>query len=111
MYIEECWNFDKNIAKYLRSFHATVNMHFSTFTHVRQIYLLITFVMHFKKNFFNGFQISMKFWVFLIPHNNTFSNFVAKRAKNGSKNQKTYLVNFVLDFNIAPTTGHGFFIL
>ncbi len=31
--------------------------------------------------------------IFLLGHISTFSNFEAKRAKNGSKNQKTYIVN------------------
>ena len=43
-----------------------------------KIVLLITFFGAFFNNFFNGFEIS---------------NFEAKRAKNGSKNQKMYFVN------------------
>ncbi len=42
--------------------------------------------------FLVSFQIFFKnffFWVILV----LFGNFEAKRAKNGSKNQKTYLVN------------------
>ncbi len=41
---------------------------------------LISLFIFFKKKFF---------WVII----STFKNFVAKRAKNGSKNQKTYFVN------------------
>jgi hypothetical protein len=36
-------------------------------------------------------------------------NFEAKRAKNGSKNQKTYFV-CVLDFSFAPIKGSVFLI-
>ncbi len=76
-----------------------------TFTHVRQIVLLVTF---FFVNFFKTFSTDSKsawnsaffdthieffnkkiFWVILA----LFANFEAKCAKNGSKNKKTYFVN------------------
>jgi hypothetical protein len=74
---------------------------FSSFTHVRQTCFAYNFfLVHFLKNFLNGFEISMKFCVFWyllwffykfslkIILVSTFSNFEAKRAKNGSKNNK-----------------------
>jgi hypothetical protein len=41
-----------------------------------------------------------------------FENFEAKRAKNGSKNQKNVFGKCVLDFNFAPIKGlcSSFFI-
>jgi hypothetical protein len=52
------------------------------------------------KNFFNGFEISVKFCVFrylfnlkkknFLGHISSFSNFEAKRAKNCSKKRKTF---------------------
>jgi hypothetical protein len=54
---------------------------FSTDSNQREILrFLIPFLIFFPKNFFE---------VILV----LFSNFEAKRAKNGSKNQKTYFVN------------------
>ncbi len=73
-------------------------------------------------NFFNGFEISVKFWFFFTPFLIfckkkifcvifvLFSNFEAKRAKNGSKNQKSLFGKCVLDFNFAPIKGSVFFI-
>ncbi len=68
---------------------------FSTFTHFRQTCFAYNFFGVPLKNFFNGFEISMKFCVFdLKKLVRLFSNFEAKRAKNGAKNgaknQKTY---------------------
>jgi hypothetical protein len=68
-----------------------------------KLVLLVTFFVPFY-NFFNGFEISVKFCVFDIIfyffQKNIFwvilalcANFAAKCAKNGSKNQKTYFVN------------------
>jgi hypothetical protein len=70
---------------------------FSTFTHVHQTCFAFNFFVHFKKTF-KGFDISMSafydnrfdkkklFKVILV----LLSNFEAKSAKNGAKNQKTY---------------------
>jgi hypothetical protein len=69
-----------------------------TFTHVRQIFLLKTFFGAFFYNFFDGFEASLKFYVFYIFFDflciilALFANFETDRAKNGSKNQKTYFV-------------------
>jgi hypothetical protein len=43
-----------------------------------------------NSTFFYTFFLSKKIFV---GHISTFSNFQAKRAKNGAKNQKTYDVN------------------
>ena len=45
-----------------------------------------------------------------LGHISTFSNFEAKRARNGSKNQKNVFSKCVLDFNFAPIKGSVFFI-
>ncbi len=96
---------------------------FSTFTHVRQTcfaYNFITFFGAFFNNFFNGFEISVKFCVFLhlfdfFPKKIVyvilvlFSNFEAKRAKNGSKIKKYVFCKCVLEFNFAPIKGSIFF--
>jgi hypothetical protein len=69
-----------------------------------KLVLLITFFCAFFHNFFNGFEISVKFCVFWHLYQFfqkkfffvilvLFSNFEAKRARNGSKNQKPDLVN------------------
>ncbi len=69
-----------------------------------KFFLLIIFVGAFLYNFFNGFEISGKFCVFrylfwfFLKHFfwvllALFANFEAQRARNSSKNQKTYLVN------------------
>jgi hypothetical protein len=65
-----------------------------------KLVLLITFFCVFFNNSFNGFEISVFWhllWFFIKKFKYIiivlFSNFEAKRAKNSSKNQKTYLVN------------------
>jgi hypothetical protein len=82
-----------------------------------KLVLLITFFGAFFHNLFNGFEISVKFCVFLhlfgFFSKNFFlkailvffSNFEAKRAKNGSKNQKTYLVNVSYISILHPSKG------
>jgi hypothetical protein len=74
---------------------------FFTFTHVRQTcfaynffsgHFFTTFSTDSKSAFFDiffDFFQKNKFWVILA----LFKKFEAKRAKNGSKNQKTYFVN------------------
>ncbi len=76
------------------------------------VVLLITFFVHFlttfstdsksarNSAFFDSFLIKKR-----LGHICTFSNFEAKRAKNGSKNQKNLFSKFVLDFNFAPIKG------
>jgi hypothetical protein len=81
-------------------------MHFFTFTHVRQTcfaYFCLFWcifsqlfqririqreISSFFDTFFDFFK-NFFFWATLV----LFSNFEAKRAKNGSQNQKTYLLN------------------
>jgi hypothetical protein len=46
-------------------------------------------ILRFLTPFFDFLPKKIFFW----PYYYFFSNFEAKRAKNGSKNQKTYLVN------------------
>jgi hypothetical protein len=69
-----------------------------------KLVLLVTFLCAFFYNFFNGFEISVKFCVFnifldFLPIKMLgvilalFANFEAKCTKNGTKNQKTYFVN------------------
>ncbi len=81
-----------------------------------KLVLLITFFDAFFHNFFNGFEISVKFCVldtfFDFFKKNffqvilvLFSNFEAKRAKIGSKNQKTYLVNVSQISILHPSKG------
>jgi hypothetical protein len=82
-----------------------------------KLVLLITLFGAFLYNFFNGFRISVKFCIFLIsffiflPKNffgvilPLFQNFEAKCAKNGSKNQKTYLVNVSSISILYPSKG------
>jgi hypothetical protein len=48
------------------------------------------------KNFFNEFRIRVK-----LGHISTFSNFEAKRPKNGSKKRKIFFNKHVLEFNYA----------
>ncbi len=52
------------------------------------------------------FELKKKIWVILA----LFENFEARRAKNGSKNQKNLFSKCVLDFNFAPIKGSVFFI-
>jgi hypothetical protein len=77
---------------------------FSLFTNVRQTFFAYNFFWCIFYNFFDGFEISVKFCVFCIfsdffPKSffwvilALFANFEAERAKNGSKNQKPYFVN------------------
>ncbi len=90
---------------------------FSTFTHVRQTcfadnFFLVHFVTTFQRirnqreilRFLTPFSIFFKtkfFQVILV----LFSNFEAKRARNGSKNQKTYLVNVSQISILHPSKG------
>jgi hypothetical protein len=83
------------------------------------LFCLKPFFGAFFHNFFNGFKISVKFCVFnaffdffekkiFFCHIGTvvlFSNFEAKRAKNGSKNQKTYFVNVSYISILHPSEG------
>jgi hypothetical protein len=86
--------------KIVISKNVSVKCTFFTFTHVRQTFFAYNF---FLVHFFTTFSTDSKS-AFLTPflifakkffkgHISTFSNFEAKRARNGSKNQKTYLVN------------------
>jgi hypothetical protein len=43
--------------------------------------------------FFDTFLIFSKIFLYFLVHISTFSNFEAKLAKSGAKNQKTYQVN------------------
>ncbi len=72
---------------------------FFTFTHVRQT----CFAYNFGATTFStdGFKISVKFCVILV----LFSIFKAKRAKNSSKNQKTYLVHVSQISILHPSKG------
>ncbi len=92
---------------------------FFTFTLVRQTCFAYNFFFGaYFYNFFNGFEISVKFCVFLylfyfFAENfflgytvlALFENFEAKRAINGSKKQKNVFSICVLDFNFAPIKG------
>ena len=89
--------------------HDVKKVHFSV------TFLLITFLCAFFQNFFNGFEISVKFCVFwhifwffqiffffiLV----LFSNFDCKCAGNGSKKQKIFFYECILEFNYATITG------
>ncbi len=75
---------------------------FFTFAHVRQtcfaskflcVHLLTTFSTDSKSTWNSAFFDTIFSTKFFKGHISTFSNFEAKRAKNGSKNQETYLVN------------------
>ncbi len=81
-----------------------------------KLVLLITFLCAFFHNFFNGFEISVKFCIFwhlfrFFKKKNfqvifvLFSNFEAKRARNDSKNQKTYFVNVSKISILHPSKG------
>ncbi len=86
---------------------------FFTFTHVRQT----CFAYNLKRLFQrirNQREILRFLITFLIKKNVKvvlvlFSNFEAKRAKNGSKNLKKGFSKCVLDFNFAPIKGSVFF--
>ncbi len=57
----------KNVPKNLLKQKCDGNCTFTTFTNIHQTFaLLIIFLCAFFKNFFNGFEISMKFCIFLI---------------------------------------------
>ncbi len=90
---------------------------FFTFTHVRQTcfgynFFLVHFFTTFSTDsksawnsvffdtFFDFFQKNL-FQVILV----LFLNFEAKRARNGSKNQKTYLVNVSQILSLHPSKG------
>ncbi len=77
---------------------------FFTFTHVRQTCFALTFFLCIFSQLFQRIRNQREILRFLTPfsilkkkifkgHISTFFNFEAKRAKNGSKNQKTYFVN------------------
>ncbi len=82
--------------------------------HIFVMFLLITFGTFFK-NFFIGFEISMKFCIFdtffdlvkkiFFGHIGTLLNFEAKCAKNGSKKRKTIFYKHVLEFSYANING------
>ncbi len=94
---------------------------FSLFTHVRQTcfafnFFLVNFLSTFSTNsksawnsaffdIFFGLKKKISRVIFAL-----FENFEAKRAKNGSKNQKNLFSKCVLDFNFAPIKGSVFFI-
>jgi hypothetical protein len=82
----------------------------------RHIFAKNNFFVHFLNTFFNGFEISVKFCVFDTFFDFfkkkfrrvifvLFSNFEAKRAKNGSKKRKTFLFKLVLEFSYATIKG------
>ncbi len=94
------------------------NMPFFQFYYVHQT-LPITFFVCIFDNFFNGFEISVKFCVFrylfwfkkkMYVILALFENCEAKHTKNGSKNKKNVFSKCVLDFNFAPIKGSVFFI-
>ena len=84
--------------------------------HISVKFFLITFFCAFFQNFFNGFQISVKFCIYFIhilnfwPKNffslfSTFVNFVCKCAGNSSKKRKIFFYECVLEFNYAYIKG------
>jgi hypothetical protein len=86
------------------------NMHFSTFSHSHQVGLLINFFCFIFWNFLNGFEISMKLyvfynffdlfnWKFLNFILALFANFEAKRTRNGSKKRKYEFCKCALEFH------------
>ena len=81
----------------------------------KSAFLLITFFGSFFQNFFNGFEISLKFCFFtpfsIFSKKNffqvilvLFSNFEAKSAKTAQK-----IKICILDFNFAPIKGYSSF--
>ena len=59
-------------------------------------------------NFFNGFEISIKFCVFSYPYWNhfwLFANFEVKRGQNGLKKRKNIFWRCVLELNLAIING------
>ena len=92
--------FKKLYQKKVISKNVTEKCTFFTFTHVRQTCFAYNFFCAFFHNFFNGFEISVKFCVFwhLFWFFSTkiflkvilvlFSNFDCKCAGNGSKKRK-----------------------
>jgi len=95
-------------------------MHFSTFTHVCQIGLLITFLMLFK-NFLNRFEqhdilrilIPFSFCEIKIVLCHINQHFLQTLRPNGHKAAQKIGKKFckcVLDFNFEPTTGSVFYI-
>jgi hypothetical protein len=86
-----------------------------------KLVLLITFVCAFFNNFFNGFEISVKFCVFwhlfgffqqniFLGHICTFFKLWSQTRKKRLKKSKNVFCKCVLDFNFAPIKGSVFFI-
>ncbi len=81
-----------------------------------KLVLLITFFCAFFYNFFNGFEISTRFWVFwylfwfCLGHISTFWKLWSQTRKKRLKKSIKVFSKCVLDFNFAPIKGSVFFI-
>ncbi len=107
----------KNAPKKVISKNVTEICTFLTFTHVSQTCFAYNFFWCIFSNLFQRIRNQREILRFLIPILNfckkiffyvifvLFSNFEAKRAKNGSKNQKTYLVNVSYISILHPSKG------
>jgi hypothetical protein len=86
--------------------HVTEICPFSLLLMFVKLVLLITFFSAFFY-FFNGLKISVILFkkIFFCLILALFEKFEAKRAKNGSKNQKNVFSKCVLDFNFAAIKG------
>jgi hypothetical protein len=83
-------------------------------SHVRQTCFAYNLFCAFFKNFFSVFFITFLKKTFFLGHISTFSNFEAKRAKNGAKNKKPIklskcvcVLNFLLKSQIRCTLMWG----
>jgi hypothetical protein len=83
---------------------------FFTFTHVRQTCFACNFFWCILLKLFQQIRNQREILRFFYIFFEFFSNFEAKCAKNGSKNQKNVFCKCVLDFNFAPIKGFVFFI-
>ena len=113
---------EKMYQKKFISNNVTEKCTFFTFTHVCQTCFAYNFFFGaFFHNFFNGFEISVKFCVFwhlfrffkkkvFLGHISIFGKLWSQTRKKRLKKSKKVFCKCVLDFNFAPIKGSVFFI-
>ncbi len=116
--LKKCW---KNAHKKVITKNVTEICTFFTFIHVRKICFAYNFFGAFFNNFFNGFEINVKFCVFdtffdffkkqfYLGHINTFFKLWSLTRKKQLKKSKHIFSECVLDSNFAPIKGSVFFM-
>ncbi len=86
-------------------------MHFFTFSHVPEFFLLITFLCQFLWNFFNSVFWYL-YWIFKKKQKFAFISTLKPNAdKTAHKKTKNVFYTFVLELNLATINGLGGSIL